>query len=119
MLYGKAGLFLAPAYLVIFPFSITISDSNLQSIPYRAPASPNLETIHVTQLTILVPDAIRQIHARTVVLLTIHQLRMENWFLVLAITPLPLQVDVICGFGEVLLAPCKFTCSGYAAGASR
>lgn len=102
---------MAPAYLVIFPFSITISNSNLHS--------PNLETIHEPQVTILVLDAIRQIHARIMVLLAIHQLRMENWFLVLAIAPLPLQVDVIRGFGEVVLAPCEFTYSVYAAGASR
>jgi hypothetical protein len=44
---------------------------------------------------------------------------MENWFFVLAIAPLPLEVDVIRGFSEVVLAPCEFTYSGYAAGASR
>lgn len=71
-------------------------------------------------MTILVLDAIRQIHARIVVLLTIHQLRMENWVLGLAIVAsLPLEVDVIRGFGEVVLAPCEFTYSGYATGASR
>ena len=107
---------MAPAYVVTFPFFITISDHNLQSIPYRAPASPNLETIHESQGTILVLDAIRQIHPRIVVLLTIHQLRMENWFLHLAIAPLPLQMDIIRGFGEVALAPYEFTCLGHAPG---
>ncbi len=107
---------MAPAYLVIFPFSITVSDSNLKSTPYRAPASPNLETVHESQGSILVLDAIRQIHARIIVPLTIHQLRMENWFLDLAIAALPLQVDVIRGFGEVALAPCELTCLGQARG---
>lgn len=70
-------------------------------------------------MTILVLDAIRQIHARIVVLRTIRQLRMENWVLGLAIAaPLPLEVDVIRAFGEVMLAPCEFTYSGYAAGVS-
>lgn len=41
---------------------------------------------------------------------------MEDWFLHLAIAPLPLQMDVIREFGEVALAPYEFTCSGHAPG---
>lgn len=60
-------------------------------------------------MSILVLDAVGQIHAGIVVLVSIHQLRMKNRVLGLGF-PFPLELDVIRGFGEILGAPCEFTC---------
>lgn len=60
-------------------------------------------------MSILILDAVGQIHAGNVVLVSVHQLCMKNRVLGLTV-PLPLEVDVIRGFGEIMGAPCEFTC---------
>lgn len=70
--------------------------------------NPNLETFHEPQTSILVLDAVRQIHARVVIFLAVHQLGMENRVLGLGVS-LPLEMDVVRGFREVFDAPCEFT----------
>jgi hypothetical protein len=73
--------------------SLTERDNGV-NLQHLALQHPNLETLHEPQVSILVLDALCQVHAGFVVLVAVHQLCMENRVLGLAI-PLPLEVDSI------------------------
>lgn len=73
--------------------SLTARDKGVD-LHHLARQYPNLETLHEPQVSILVLDALCQVHAGFVVLVAVHYLCMENRVLGLAI-PLPLEMDII------------------------
>lgn len=67
-----------------------------------------LETIHESQIPILILDTVRQVHGVVVRLaIPVFQLRVENRFMSCSFQ---LEIDVRCCGGEVVGAPMEFTC---------